>query len=89
MNLFSLNFSRSFARTCIVNKICPVGKVFSKIFKATENLMKLPLTSINWAIGRRRERNLGPEETPESAETKRNYGGTDDISMHKLDKTNR
>ena len=51
--------------------------------------MKLPLTSINWAIGRKRERNLGPEETPESAETKRNYGGTDDISMHKLDKTNR
>ena len=52
--------------------------------------MLLPVMSVNWAIGRKREREPGPEEIPESTEmTKRNYGGTEDVSMHELDKTNR
>ena len=52
--------------------------------------MLLPVMSVNWAIGRKRERERGPEEISESTETnKRNYGGTEDVSMHELDKTNR
>ena len=50
--------------------------------------MKLPLTSINWAIGRKRERELASEEIAESGETKRNYGGTEDMSMSDRTATN-
>ena len=50
--------------------------------------MKLPLTSINWAIGRKRERDLASEEISESGETKRNYGGTEHISLNGRTATN-
>ena len=60
------------------------------MFKGAEILLLLPVMSVNWAIGRKRERERGPEEISESTETnKRNYGGTEDVSMHELDKTNR
>jgi hypothetical protein len=50
--------------------------------------MKLPLTSINWAIGRKREGERATEKIPESVETKRNYGGTEEISMNDRTGTN-
>ena len=52
--------------------------------------MKLPVISLNWAIGRKRKREIESEEMTESTElTKRNYGGTEDVSVQELDKTNR
>lgn len=50
--------------------------------------MKLPITSANWAKGRERGDKPSPEQIRESPE-KRNYGGTDDVTMHELDKTKR
>ena len=71
-----------------VHRFCPVGKTFSKIFKATEFLAKLPVIAIHWAIGRRRRAWDREPDRVEETESRRNYGGTDDVSMSELEKSN-
>lgn len=48
--------------------------------------MKLPVISFYWAIGKRRDHEMDPDQ---ESDTRRSYGGVDSLSMHEIDKTNR